>query len=347
MPRRRTAARANWFVTSVLLVPSDGTSMAIPCIRPQRAPDYVFGPVPSRRLGQSLGVNTVPCKTCTYSCVYCQLGRTEHLSAERREYYETSPLAREIDRRLHDPSARPDYVTFVGCGEPTLASNMGDVLAAVSAGADCRKALLTNGALLWMPEVRREALGFDVVMPTVAAGDESLYRKIHRPHASLRLEKVLSGMRMFSKEFSGDIWVEVMLVRGMNDGRESLEDIAEALGHIRADKIHLTAPTRPPAEEWVECPGRESIELALDIIPGATDTTGKETGAFGSRREDAAGDLLAIGATHPMREEQATGVLVAAGMRREEALNTLERLVGEGKLTKVEHIGETFYRTRR
>ena len=306
-----------------------------------------FGPVPSRRLGQSLGVNTVPYKTCTYSCVYCQLGSTEHLSVERRVYYSTDSVVGEVHNRLRSLAVKPDYVTLLGCGEPTLASNMGDILAGLSEVSDCRKALLTNGALLWMPEVRRDALGFDVVMPTVAAGSEKLFRRIHRPHPPLSNKRVLSGIRRFSEEFAGEIWAEVMLVGGVNDDRGSLEDIRRALRHIRAEKIHLTAPTRPPTENWVKCPTREAVELALSIISGASNTTEQETGDFGSRKETVVEDLLAMAAVHPMREEQVLDVLRGAGMSQDKAIDTLRQLVDGSRLMKTGHLGMVFYRTGR
>jgi len=307
----------------------------------------VFGPVPSKRLGQSLGVNTVPRKTCTYSCAYCQLGRTTHLSVTRRIYFATDSVVREIGDKLLRVPTRPDYVTFLGHGEPTLASNIGDILDGLSGVSGSRKALMTNGSLLWMPEVRKEVLGFDVVMPTVSAGSESVFSRIHRPHPALRFDDVIRGIEKFSEEFPGKIWVEVMLVRGINDDRKSLEDIERVLSCIRADEIHLTAPTRPPAEKWVKCPTRESVEMALDIIPGACDMTEQETGGFGASERTVIEDMLAIAAVHPLREEQALGILAASGMSRSKAIEALRHLVDGSAIARVEHRGIVYYRTGR
>jgi wyosine [tRNA(Phe)-imidazoG37] synthetase (radical SAM superfamily) len=320
----------------------DNIDRELPCDR-----GCAYGPVPSRRLGESLGVNTVPPKTCTYSCIYCQLGRTNRLSVDRKAYYNTRTVVKEVNERLVNLKVKPDYVTFLGYGEPTLASNMGEILGGISETSICKKALLTNGALLWMPEVRKEALDFDVVLPTVAAGSERVFRRIHRPHPSLSCEKVLGGIRKFSEEFPGEIWVEVMLVRGVNDDRSSLEDIAKVLEGIEPDKVHLTAPTRPPSEKWVKCPTKEAVELALATIPASSATMEPEAGEFGFIEDSVVEDLLAMAAVHPMREEQVLGVLVDAGYSKDKAIDILDGLVESSTMSKTEHLGEVFYRTRR
>lgn len=293
-----------------------------------------------------MGVNTVPCKTCTYSCVYCQLGPTTHMSVERRAYYGADAVVEETLDRLGSLTSRPDYVTFLGCGEPTLASNMGDVLKGISAAWEGKKALLTNGALLWMNDVKKESLGFDAVIPTVSAGNERLFRKIHRPHPSLNLHKILEGIRQFAAYFSGELWIEVMLLRGVNDDRQSLEEIRTAIEPLKADRVHLTAPTRPPAERWIQCPTKEAIELAVSLIPGALDTTEPEEGSFGSRREKVVEDVLSMARIHPMREEQVLDVFSDAGLTQKEAFDILKRLLDDSMMIRAEHAGRVFYRTK-
>ena len=345
--RDRPDARANKFAIYALLMLAhdwamDSVDDQMVCSR-----GLAFGPVPSRRLGQSLGVNTVPGKTCTYSCIYCQLGRTDRLSVERKEFYSTQSVVSEINERLRSLKAKPDFVTFLGVGEPTLALNLGDILAGISESPSCKKALLTNGALLWMPEVREAAADFDVVLPTVSAGSESLFRRIHRPHPRLTCEKVLDGIRKFSQEFTGEIWVEVMLVGGVNDDRSSLEGIRKALEGIAAHKVHLTAPTRPPSEKWVRCPTKEAVEQALAIIPGSSAMIEAETGDFGFVKETVVDDLLAMATVHPMREEQALGMLVDAGYSKDKAIGILDELVESSAISKTNHLGEVYYRTGR
>jgi len=305
-----------------------------------------FGPVPSRRLGQSLGVNTVPCKTCTYSCVYCQLGPTTDTTVERKAYYQTETVIDRVIDRLRGLRTVPDYVTFLGCGEPTLAANMGGILRGISSSWEGKTALLTNGAFFSMNEVRKESLGFDVVLPTVSAGNEQLFRKIHRPHRSLSHRMVLDGMRRFASDFAGELWIEVMLMRGVNDDRQNLEEIRNGIEPLDADKIHLTAPVRPPSEGWVQCPTREAVELAMQLIPGSVDTTGQEEGQFGSRREKVVEDLLDMARVHPMREEQIIGVFSRSGLSPEEASEHLARMLDDGVILRTEHIGKVFYRTK-
>lgn len=235
----------------------------------------------------------------------------------------------------------------MGCGEPTLALNMGDILREIADSTNCRKVLLTNGALLWDPNVRREAKEFDVVLPTIAAGDEGLFRKIHRPHPSLNLQKVLSGMIKFSRETAGEVWAEVMLVAGMNDDEVNLEGIRRAIDPLNAHKIHITAPTRPPAERWVRCPNRESIELALIKIPGAMDMTEPEKGQFDVSKRQMIDDLLAIAMIHPLTEAQILSALTSIGMNVEEARQTVEKLRNDSRIEQIVHGGTVFYRTNR
>lgn len=320
-------------------MPADDTGLL--CTR-----GCAFGPVPSRRLGRSLGVNTVPCKTCTYSCAYCQLGPTPRKSVDRRAYYDAGSLVEEIAERFRSLKRDPDYVTFLGCGEPTLASNLGDVLRGVSATWEGKNALLTNGALLWMEDVRKDSLDFDVVIPTVSAGNGRLFGKIHRPHPSLSYEKVTEGMRRFAAEFPGELWIEVMLLRGVNDDRQSLEGIAANIEHLRADRIHLTAPIRPPTEKWVLGPTEEAVELALSAIPGSVDMTGPEEGSFDAKREGAVEDVLDTARVHPMREEQFFQAFDAAGISQGEAFDILKRLLDDGSMTMTEHRGKRFYRAK-
>jgi wyosine [tRNA(Phe)-imidazoG37] synthetase (radical SAM superfamily) len=208
-------------------------------------------------------------------------------------------------------------------------------------------ALLTSGALLWRPDVRGEAEVFDVVMPTVSAGTERLFRRIHRPHPSLSFDKVHSGMRAFSKDYSGRLWAEVMLLKGLNDDTESLEGIRAAIETLQPEEVHLMAPVRPPCEKWVEVPTRASIERALDMLPGAIDMTEPEAGEFDALMNDAAETLLGTVRVHPLRQQQALEILVGRGLSPQDAQGMLEELVWSSRVERLEHRGEVFYRARR
>jgi len=176
---------------------------------------YVFGPVPSRRLGQSLGIDTIPLKTCNWNCVYCQLGRTKPLINERKEYFPPDDILTEVRQALdaHQPG-EIDWVTFVGSGEPMLHSGMGYLIRKVKDMTDLPVAVITNGSLLYQPEVRQELLPADAVLPTLDAGTPGLYRHINRPHADLTFDRLLAGLIDFRREYRGKLWVEVMLEPG-------------------------------------------------------------------------------------------------------------------------------------
>ena len=305
--------------------------------------DHVFGPVPSRRFGRSLGINVVPRKTCNYSCLYCQLGRTLKIQRERALFFSTSEVMADIDRALRDRGDEVDFVTFMGDGEPTLAENLGEISDGVRKIWTGRTALITNGSLFFLPEVRRDSMGFSVVSPTVAAGDEETFRRIHRPGRGFDLEKLLHGLEEFRARYEGQIWAEVMLIRGINDDRRSLEGIRAAVERIGADRVHINTPIRPPCEKGVFPPSKESLRLALEILPRAVDLSAPEQGEFAPPRDHPVVQLLEIAKNHPLREEQALSMLTG-NLGSRAATDVLSELVDNGSLERVHHEGITFYR---
>ena len=186
----------------------------------------VFGPVPSRRLGQSLGIDTIPLKTCNWNCVYCQLGRTTPLSNERRTLAPVEVVLDEAEAALRACGGNVDWITFVGSGEPTLHSGLGRMIRETRAMTSVPIAVITNGALLRREDVRRELASADAVMPSLDAGSEDLYRTINRPYPGLTLARHFEGLAAFRQSFSGRLWVEVMLVAGLNDTEPALRDLA-------------------------------------------------------------------------------------------------------------------------
>lgn len=301
-----------------------------------------FGPVPSRRLGISLGVNVVPRKVCTYNCVYCQLGRTTRLTTDMREYIPTEAVVGAVMRKL-DQARRTDYVTVIGDGEPTLASNLGRILEGVRSGYRGRTGLLTNGSLLWSARVREAASAFDVVMPTVSAGDPETFRRMHRPHGAITFAKYLRGLREFSEDNRDRVWAEVMLVRGVNDSPESLRAICSVIEGLRPAEVHLMAPTRPPSVSSVRPPTAESVELALETIPGAVDFTHPEHEGMPSSSGDPVRHLVEIAGTHPLRRDQAVQVLSGAAGPLRDAESELDSLVRSGALVELDRHGSRFY----
>jgi wyosine [tRNA(Phe)-imidazoG37] synthetase (radical SAM superfamily) len=304
---------------------------------------YVFGPVPSRRLGQSLGIDTIPLKTCNWNCVYCQLGRTVPLTNERKEYYPGEDILAEVKAALasHQPG-EIDWVTFVGSGEPTLHSNIGWLIREVKALADLPVAVITNGSLLYLPEVRRDLAEADVVMPSLDAGTAVLYRQINRPHPEVTFERLVEGMIAFRQEYSGKIWIEVMLVQGLNDTEAALHEIAAVLRRIQPDEVHINLPTRPPAETWVQPSGEEGLLRARAILGDIATVVHPVEGEFDlSGFDTAVAAIIAIITRHPMRQEELERTLArwTPGHVRE-ALNKLE---ASGQAQVVERYGVRFW----
>jgi len=210
---------------------------------------HVFGPVPSRRLGRSLGIDLVPYKTCSYDCIYCQLGRTVEKTLIRKEYVPLEAVLNETARRLAE-EVEPDYITLSGSGEPTLYSRLDELIAGIKRLTPVPVSVLTNGSLLWNPEVRRGLLGADVVIPSLDAGSEDVFKRVNRPHRDLNFAEVLSGMASFREEFGGQIWLEVFLLKRFTADRARVGRMARLAEQLKPDRIQLNTVLRPPAEKY-------------------------------------------------------------------------------------------------
>ena len=267
-----------------------------------------FGPVPSRRLGRSLGINNIPAKICSYSCIYCQLGRTIKISVERRAFYDPERIIRNVTRKVEDAKVRGekiDYLTFVPDGEPTLDSNLGVEMGLLKE-IRIPIAILTNASLLWRADVREDLLKADLVSVKVDAVEEDLWRKINRPHKSLKIDEISEGIIEFSKEFKGELITETMLIDGL-DYTDELEKIAEFISELRPYKAYIAVPTRPPAERWVK-PAEERVvnrafqvfskKLGNDAVEYLIGYEGNAFAFTGNVEED----LLSVTSVHPMRE---------------------------------------------
>lgn len=230
---------------------------------------HLFGPVPSRRLGISLGIDLVPHKTCSYNCVYCECGKTTDLTTERREYVKTAEVIEEL-REYLAPSPRLDYITLAGSGEPTLHSGIGEIIRFLKAEFPAyRVAVLTNGSLLTDPAVRADLMEADLVVPTLNAVSEPAFRKINRPHGRITAAGVIEGITAFAREFQGAIWLEVFIVPGINDGDEEVGLIDAAVTAIRPDKVQLNTLDRPGAVAWVEPADGATLRRIAALITGA------------------------------------------------------------------------------
>lgn len=304
---------------------------------------YVFGPVPSRRLGQSLGIDIIPLKTCNWNCVYCQLGRTVPLTNERRRYAPAEGVLLEVEGALRSHSNRGiDWVTFVGSGEATLHSELGWLVRRVKSLASKPVAVITNGSLLYLSEVRRDLTSADAVLPTLDAGTSALYRKINRPHPAVTFERLVDGLIAFRNEYPGRLWIEVMLVHGLNDTPSALRDIAGVLQKIRPDAVHLNLPVRPPAEPWVQLPDEDSLQLAVAILGDIAEVVRPAQGAFDlGRYGDLADAIMGIITRHPVRQEELERALGHWSPKR--IGEALAELRASGRAQTVERHGAYFW----
>jgi wyosine [tRNA(Phe)-imidazoG37] synthetase (radical SAM superfamily) len=304
---------------------------------------YVFGPVPSRRLGKSLGVDPIPLKTCNWNCVYCQLGRTCPLTNVAREYIPRQDILAEVQEALDaHPSGAIDWVTFVGSGEPMLHSGLGWLIRQVKSITDLPVAVITNGALLYVPQMHEGLAAADAVLPSLDAGNPRLYRKINRPWPKLTFEQLLAGLIAFRREYTGQLWVEVMLVRGLNDTEAALQEIAAALKNIQPDEVHILQPTRPPAETWVQPSDEVGLSRACAVLGDIARVIHPASGSFDLNRADSLVDaVVGIITRHPMREEELIETLkhVSSG----EVYATLAELEKSGKAQIVERFGSRFW----
>lgn len=209
---------------------------------------HVFGPVPSRRLGFSLGVDIIPLKYCSYDCIYCQIGKTTHKEIDRKSFFDPDLVIQEVMDTVNTPQ-QIDIITFSGSGEPTLNIDLGYMVRELKKKTETPVAVITNGSLLWIEEVRRDIMEADVVLPSLDAVSEDIFRYINRPHSLLEVGNIIAGMKSFRREYNHQIWLEIMLVRNINDEPEELDLMKRIVGSLNADKIQLNTVTRPPREE--------------------------------------------------------------------------------------------------
>jgi wyosine [tRNA(Phe)-imidazoG37] synthetase (radical SAM superfamily) len=309
--------------------------------------NYVYGPIPSQRLGQSLGIDPIPFKTCNWNCVYCQLGRTAPLTNERRDYIPPDAILTEVRATLAAyPPGAIDWVSFVGSGEPTLHMSLGSMIQQVKAMTTIPVAVITNGSLLYREDVRSDLLAADAVLPTLVAGEAQLYRTINRPWPELTFERLLAGLLAFRRIYTGKLWVEVMLIRGINDTEAALQALAGVLRRIGPDAVHLTLPIRPPAETWVRPPSEEGLLRATAILGPIAQLVHPAQGSVDLAGYDNVLDgIVAVISRHPMREVDLIRLLErwAPG----EVTQALAILADSGQAQLVTRYGERFWSSGR
>ncbi|MBN2587109.1 MAG: radical SAM protein [Candidatus Fermentibacteraceae bacterium] len=307
----------------------------------------IFGPVPSRRLGRSLGLNIIPPKVCSYSCVYCQLGRTVRMQLERQAFYQPERILDLVQDKLMETGKageKIDYLTFVPDGEPTLDINLGEEIDLLRPSG-VPIAVITNTSLIWRKDVRDALMKADWVSLKIDSVGERVWRKIDRPHRLLELPAILEGALEFAKTFRGKLITETMLLTDVNDSDNSLRETAEFLGILRPATAFLSIPTRPPAEEWVRPPDENALNRAYQIFSEKSDHVeyliGYEGNTFaltGNVEED----ILSITAVHPMRDDAVEEFLGRAGGD----WGIIHGMLEDGQLIETDYGGSKFYLRR-
>jgi wyosine [tRNA(Phe)-imidazoG37] synthetase (radical SAM superfamily) len=301
---------------------------------------HLFGPVPSRRLGRSLGVDLIPPKTCPYDCVYCEVGVTTCQTRERFSY-QTEAIIQELADYLKDPGPKPDVITLAGSGEPTLNLGLGRIIREIKAMSQIPVAVLTNGALLYLPEVRRELAAADVILPSLDTARAETYVAINRPLPELSFESLLDGLMSFRRDYRGPIWLEVMLLKGLNDTEEELTLLRRAIQKIAPDKIQLNTAVRPVVEAAAR-------PLDADEMAAAAATLGGPVSVIASfNREDIVGspcqdeDLVEMLSRRPMT---APDLSKALGLPLVQVVARLKRLQDSGRISHNRYHDQEFYR---
>ncbi len=300
---------------------------------------YVFGPVPSRRLGRSLGVDLVPFKTCTYDCIYCQLGCTTNKTTERKAWAPPDAVLADLRKKL---ASKPDYITLSGSGEPTLHAGLGELVAEIHDMTDVPVAVLTNGSLLWQPEVCDAVAAADLVVPSLDAGNEAMFKAVNRPHASLHFEQVLEGLIALRNAHLGPYWLEVFVLGGYTDDDAELEAMAESVTRIQPDRVQLNTVTRPPAEAFATTVPRLRLEILAERFTPKAEVIADFQSVHAQPGFSATRDtVLQMLERRPCSLDD---IAEGLGIHLNEAIKYLEELLAEDRIEAVRTADRLFYR---
>ena len=273
-------------------------------------PKHIFGPVPSRRLGSSLGVDLVPYKTCSFDCIYCDLGRTTHKTADRESFVNATEIKVELEKVLPSLKRPPDYITLSGSGEPTLNREIGEIIRSIKEMTSVPLAVLTNGSLLFIGEVRDHLLDADVVLPSLDAVTPITFRTMNRPHGSLQIDKIISGLVDFRKEYRGQIWLEIVFCKAINDWKEEVAKLREVVEEVEPDRIQLNTPVRPPAEDFASPLSWEDLEVVKNRFGEKAEIISETTIPMGESSDSAKdGEILNLLRRRPCTAEDVSKAL--------------------------------------
>ncbi len=303
-------------------------------------PGFIYGPVPSRRLGFSLGVDILPFKTCTLDCVYCQLGPSSRTTVRRRAFFDPKAVLGQV-RKAVASGARIDHITFSGSGEPTLNSSIGKIIHGIKKMTDIPVVVLTNGTLFHRRDVRRDLREADVVVPNLDAATPGIFSRVNRPDRALRLDRMLEGLAAFRREFKGEIWLEVMLVASVNDSPAHVRKLRKIIDACGADKVQLNTVVRPPADRGARPLGERRMKAIGKALGPTCEIAVKFPGKSG---KPSGGKLeKAILAMVRRRPVTASDVAASLGRRAARVAEALSALVSAGRIKSVLHGGRAYY----
>ncbi len=304
------------------------------------AQKYVYGPVKSRRLGTSLGVDIVPMKTCSFDCVYCQLGGGFPTTVKRDSFVPVETVLAQIKDKLSSPSD-PDYITLGGSGETTLSTDFGKIAASVKEIYGLPVCLLTNGALLWMDEVLEDCAQMDVIVPNLDACDEETFQRINRPHPSLSFENVVKGLVRLREKFCGNIWLEIFLVPGINDSQEQIRAFRRLTEEIRPDKIQLNTAVRPPAEKSVRAMNYKRLENICSRLGPQAEVIISDPEQKKNWENISESDIIDLLQRRPCTSED---IASTCKKNADDVEEMVKKLVEQGKVKVTENDGKKFFK---
>ncbi|GAB6270700.1 MAG: radical SAM protein [Smithella sp.] len=304
---------------------------------------YLYGPVPSRRLGRSLGVDLVPFKTCTYDCIYCQLGKTTNKTTERRDYVPVADVLREVRENLSTGTGC-DYICMAGSGEPTLHASIGELICKIREMTDIPVAVITNGSLLYLPDVRQSLLQADLVIPSLDAGDAPLFEYVNRPHEDITFERMAEGLVEFARRYSGRLWLEVLLVSGVTGLSSEVKKIAAWAQKIGAQKIQLCTVNRPAYEDFACAVDPKQMKKLAGLFSGPVDIleNASPEAAFGTAASDTTdADILNLLARRPCTLE---GISLGLNLHPHDTAKRIEKLMSAKRVATQRNRRTLFYK---
>lgn len=300
---------------------------------------HLFGPVPSRRLGRSLGIDLTPFKTCSYDCIFCQLGRTTNKTSERREYVPVQEVIEELADWFQS-GAEADFITLAGSGEPTINSGFGSVIDYIHSVSKIPVALLTNGSLLFHPEVCQQATKADLVKVSMSVFDQASLEQINRPADGIAFEAMVAGQQAFRTNFKGKLWVEVFLIQGMNTSPEAIARIAELVKSLHADKVQLNTAVRPPCESYVQAVGKKNLDELAEYFTPKAEVIAEFSSDTSARIKATENDILATLERRPCTLDQLCAVF---GLHRNEASKYIGKLLRTGHIVEQRKADQVYY----